>query len=114
LVQERHPVLENGSTACDVRHELDNTRMAFTDDALLDFDSNGYAAYEAQTARETLAGEHGDVYHAQLVAACWIDGWRQRTAEYDEQNPTETHPERWTQGWERRYVKSSRTCATAT
>jgi hypothetical protein len=46
-----------------------------TDDELLDFDASRLAS--PPDARRLLA-EHGDVYRAQLVAARWIEGWRER------------------------------------
>ncbi len=51
-----------------------------TDDELLDFDASDYADYDESRARKALA-EHRDAYRAQLVAARWLDGWRERLAE---------------------------------
>src|SRR5687767_4259964 len=50
--------------------------MALTDDQLFDFDHNRLADFDIKRARALLQ-ERGDVYRAQLVAARWIDGWRQ-------------------------------------
>src|SRR5438128_286713 len=50
--------------------------MALTDDDLLDIDPKGLGGFER--APRTLLNEHGDVYRVQLVAARWIDGWRER------------------------------------
>lgn len=54
--------------------------MALSDDDLLDFDHSRLADFELDRARRTLA-EKGDVFRAQLVAARWIDGWRERVLE---------------------------------
>jgi hypothetical protein len=72
--------------------------MALTDDELLDFDASRYATYDEEKTRETLAGEHGDAYRAQLVAARWIDGWRRRTLAQDQLSTS--HSEEWVQGWD--------------
>jgi hypothetical protein len=69
--------------------------MALSDDQLLDFDSGQYATYDEAKARDALAGEHGDAYRAQLVAARWIDGWRRRTLA---EEPAGS--EDWVKGWE--------------
>jgi hypothetical protein len=69
--------------------------MALNDDQLLDFDASRYASYDEGKARETLAGENGEAYRAQLVAARWIEGWRERTLEQDH-----GRSEEWVQGWE--------------
>lgn len=69
--------------------------MALTDDQLLDFDASRYAAYDEARARETLAGKGGDAYRSQLVAARWIEGWRQRTLTQDH-----GRSEEWIQGWD--------------
>jgi hypothetical protein len=69
--------------------------MALTDDQLLDFDAGRYASYDEGRARETLAGENGDAYRAQLVAARWIEGWRRRTLG---QEPAGS--EDWIKGWD--------------
>jgi hypothetical protein len=50
--------------------------MALTDDELLDFDEDRLQHYSAGAGGRLLA-EHGDVYRAQLVAARWIDSWRE-------------------------------------
>ena len=69
--------------------------MALSDDQLLDFDSGRYASYDEGKAREALAGEHGDTYRAQLVAARWVESWRQRTLD---QGPEGS--EDWITGWD--------------
>ena len=69
--------------------------MALTDDQLLDFDAEKYASYDEGKARETLAGEHGDAYRAQLVAARWVEGWRRRTLTSDPAGS-----EDWVKGWD--------------
>jgi hypothetical protein len=69
--------------------------MALSDDQLLDFDASHYANYDEAKARETLAGEDGDAYRAQLVAARWIEGWRRRTLAQDH-----GRSEDWVQGWD--------------
>jgi hypothetical protein len=50
--------------------------MAMTDNDLLRFDKKRLAHYDDKEARATLQGEHADAYRAQLVAAHWIDYWR--------------------------------------
>ena len=72
--------------------------MALTDDELLDFDASSYASYDEAKARETLAGEHGAAYRAQLVAARWIQGWRRRLHAQD--RLPEGRSEEWMQGWD--------------
>ncbi len=69
--------------------------MALSDDQLLDFDADKYASYDEGKAREALAGEHGDAYRAQLVAARWIEGWRRRTLA---EEPSGS--EDWVKGWD--------------
>jgi hypothetical protein len=69
--------------------------MALSDDQLLEFDAGTYATYDEAKARDTLAGEHGDAYRAQLVAARWIEGWRRRTLA---EEPAGS--EDWVKGWE--------------
>jgi hypothetical protein len=61
--------------------------MALSDDELLDFDHRRLRGFNLAKARDALA-EQGDVYRAQLVAARWIDGWRQRMLE-DPASPTD-------------------------
>jgi hypothetical protein len=69
--------------------------MALSDDQLLDFDAGKYASYDEAKARDTLAGENGDAYRAQLVAARWVEGWRQRTLA---EEPAGS--EDWVRGWD--------------
>ena len=69
--------------------------MALSDDQLLEFDAGTYATYDEAKARDALAGEHGDAYRAQLVAARWIEGWRRRTLA---EEPAGS--EDWVKGWE--------------
>jgi len=71
--------------------------MALSDDQLLDFDAGMYASYDEAQARETLAGEHADAYRAQLVAARWVEGWRQRTLAED---PAGGRSVDWVRGWD--------------
>ena len=69
--------------------------MALSDDQLLDFDSGQYASYDEGKAREALAGEHGDAYRAQLVAARWIEaGGSARSP----RSPAGS--EDWVRGWD--------------
>lgn len=49
-----------------------------SDDELLNFDRSRLA--DPADERQLLA-THGDTYRAQLVAARWIDGWRERMAD---------------------------------
>jgi hypothetical protein len=87
--------------------------MALTDDQLLDFDPDRLAHFDLDEARQTLAGEHGDIFRAQLVAAPWINGWRERTVEYD-RRPGKRRSRRTTpRAGTRRCENSSHTCATA-
>jgi hypothetical protein len=51
--------------------------MGLTDADLLKFDAKRLEDFDRKKAEETLRGEHGDVYRAQLVAALWIDFWRE-------------------------------------
>ena len=51
-----------------------------TVDELFAFDASDYADYDEGRARKALA-EQRDAYRPQLVAARWIDGWRERLAE---------------------------------
>ncbi len=69
--------------------------MALSDDQLLEFDAGQYASYDEAKAREALAGEHGDAYRAQLVAARWIEGWRRRTLAGEPAGS-----EDWVNGWD--------------
>jgi hypothetical protein len=81
-----------------VRPWRDHLRMALSDDQLLDFDAGQYASYDEGKARDTLTGRHGDAYRAQLVAARWIEGWRQRTLAED---PVAAgRAEDWVRGWD--------------
>jgi hypothetical protein len=73
--------------------------MALSDDQLLEFDSGQYASYDEGKAREALAGEHGDAYRAQLVAARWVEGWRQRTLAEDPVG-SGARSEDWVRGWD--------------
>lgn len=66
-----------------------------SDDELLDFDGSRYAHYDESEARRRLA-EFGDVFRAQLVAARWIEGWRQRMGDAD--SPTTTFSPEWWSG----------------
>ena len=69
--------------------------MALSDDQLLEFDAGTYATYDEAKARDALAGEHGDAYRAQLVAARWIEGWRRRTLAEESAGS-----EDWVKGWD--------------
>ena len=51
--------------------------MALSDNDLLDFDASSLAMADAGDARRLLH-QHGDVFRAQLVAARWLEGYRQR------------------------------------
>lgn len=69
--------------------------MHLTDEELFDFDHDRLANFELHTAEDTLRSK-GNVYRAQLVAAKWIEGWRERVA-------TDDFPPRnedWQDGWE--------------
>lgn len=65
--------------------------MPLSDDELLDFDHKRLADFDLSRARKTLA-EQPEAYRAQLVAARWIDGWRQRAAE---RNVVMPHSDEW-------------------
>jgi hypothetical protein len=54
--------------------------MPLTDDELFDFDHNRLDEFDLGAAQHRLA-EKGDTYRTQLVAARWIDGWRERMEE---------------------------------
>jgi hypothetical protein len=51
--------------------------VALSDNDLLDFDASGLAMADVGDARGLLH-KHGDVFRAQLVAARWLEGYRQR------------------------------------
>jgi hypothetical protein len=51
--------------------------VALSDNDLLDFDASSLAMADAGDARRLLR-QHGDVFRAQLVAARWLEGYRQR------------------------------------
>jgi hypothetical protein len=74
--------------------------MDLSDDDLLNFDADRLAAFDQGRARETLAGQHGAAYRAQLVAAHWIEGWRQRTLAYEAQFPDEARAPQRAEGWD--------------
>jgi hypothetical protein len=59
--------------------------MPLTDEELLDFDHSRLAHFDLAAAKGQLAEDDG-VFRAQLVAARWIEGWRNRMAE-DELSP---------------------------
>jgi hypothetical protein len=48
-----------------------------TQEALLDFDGRQIHKFDRRKAIELLAGEHADAYETHLVAAHWIDHWRE-------------------------------------
>jgi hypothetical protein len=52
------------------------TLMPLTDEELLDFDMKRLGGLDR--APRQLLEEHGDIYRAQLVAARWLDGYRER------------------------------------
>jgi len=54
--------------------------MPLTDDDLFDFDHNRLDEFDLGAAQRRLA-EQRDAYRAQLVAARWLDGWRERMEE---------------------------------
>jgi hypothetical protein len=51
--------------------------VALSDNELLNFDASTLAMADAGDARRLLR-EHGDVFRAQLVAARWLEGYRER------------------------------------
>ena len=61
--------------------------MSLTDEELFGFDHKRLAHFKRREAQDLLDGEHGDAYRTQLVAALWIDGWRERMEEREE-SPT--------------------------
>jgi hypothetical protein len=69
--------------------------MPLTDNELFDFDHGRLADFNADEARKRLAEDDGS-YRAQLVAARWIEGWRQRAAE--DEMPTQS--EDWRNGFD--------------
>ena len=68
--------------------------MPLTDDDLFDFDHGRLADFDLSEAKRQLA-EKGEVYRAQLVAAHWIEGWRERLEE--DESPTKN--EEWSDGY---------------
>jgi hypothetical protein len=51
--------------------------VALSDNDLLEFDASSLAMADVGDARRLLH-QHGDVFRAQLVAARWLEGYRQR------------------------------------
>lgn len=68
--------------------------MALTDDELLDFDHDRLAHFNLGDARQQLA-ESRDAFRSQLVAARWLDGWRERMGE----DASLTHSADWQDGF---------------
>lgn len=54
--------------------------VSLTDEDLFDFDQGRLAHFDLESAEGKLA-EHGNAFRAQLVAARWIEGWRERMQE---------------------------------
>jgi hypothetical protein len=54
-----------------------------TDEELLAFDGSNYADYDEAKARDALSREP-EAFRAQLLAAMWIDGWKERLVEHEE------------------------------
>ena len=72
--------------------------MALTDEELFDFDRKRLADFDIRPARRLLE-EQGDVYRAQLVAAKWIDYWREGVLGMS--GPAAPrHSEDWNEGFE--------------
>ena len=71
--------------------------MPLTDDELFNFDHGRLADFDATKARERLARDDG-TYRAQLVAALWIEGWREHM-ESDCNELTASSPD-WHDGFE--------------
>jgi hypothetical protein len=69
--------------------------MSLTDEDLFDFDQDRLAHFDLKSARSQLA-EHSDAFRAQLVAAQWIEGWRERAAA--DELPTQS--ENWREGFD--------------
>jgi len=67
--------------------------VALTDNDLLDFDASRLWMTEASDVRRLLM-KHGDVFRAQLVAARWLEGYRQRRLADTNDWPPE-HEEGW-------------------
>ena len=72
--------------------------VALSDNELLDFDASGLAMAQAGDARRLLH-QHGDVFRAQLVAARWLDAYRQRRLSETEQLVGGWHHEH-EEGWD--------------
>ena len=53
--------------------------VMLTDNDLLEFNASSLVDVEAGDARRLLH-EHGEVFRAQLIAACWLEGSRKRRA----------------------------------
>lgn len=60
---------------------------------MLDFDESRLAHFDRRSAQKALA-EQADAFRAQLVAAHWIEGWRERL----EQRPPREESEDWCRG----------------
>jgi hypothetical protein len=69
--------------------------MSLTDDDLFDFDHARLVHFDLESARRQLA-ENGGTFRAQLVAALWIEGWRQRAA--GDELPTQSDD--WREGFD--------------
>src|SRR4051794_40187994 len=71
--------------------------MPLTDEELWDFDHGRLADFDLSQAKAKLAG-HGDIYRVQLVAARFVDGWRDRMNEMKE-SPSNRHDDTWYDGF---------------
>lgn len=74
------------------------TLAPLRDDDLFDFDHQRLADFDPDRARATLS-RLGDVYRAQLVAARWIDGWRERMERRGE-SPTHLRSDDYDEGFD--------------
>jgi hypothetical protein len=69
--------------------------MPLTDNDLFDFDHSRLDEFDHGAAQRRLA-EQGEAYRAQLVAARWIEGWRERR----EQDELPMESQEWREGFD--------------
>lgn len=73
--------------------------MPLTDEDLFAFDHDELANFDLAKAQRTLE-EQPEAYRAQLVAALWIDGWRERIALHEKSSSITGHDETWLEGFD--------------
>jgi hypothetical protein len=91
----REQIPSHISSANDRYEREGHGKMTLTDDQLLDFDPSTVSDFEPAKAERALA-EQGDAFRPQLVAARWIDFWREAV----ERDHKLMHSEEWFAGFE--------------